>query len=176
MNTINFLDSQILQYETNQEIFQIRDNQGAFIDVDSVDLIGMSQIKNTIYIGLLIKVEKKEYFISIEFYDHWDYIYKDEMIEIIDLLSWSIGAQIFNFNVSDHINLMIKNEAENRGQTTEEIKQEIATYGIGTGVLSELIYYTDIYFFYNIHKKEIDKLSKEKEIYKKVYEAINKVL
>lgn len=176
MKAINFLDNQILQYEKNEEIFEVRNQRGEFVDAKIIELIGMSQIKNNIYIGLLVEVDNTEKQISVEFYDHWSYIYKDEMIELIDLLSWSIGAQIFNFNVSDHINLMIKNEAENRGQTTEEIKQEIATYGIGTGVLSELIYYTDIYFFYNIHKKEIDKLSKEKEIYKKVYEAINKVL
>ncbi|QDF14400.1 hypothetical protein [Staphylococcus phage PMBT8] len=108
--------------------------------------------------------------ININLYDMWENnIYKDEIIEIQDLIGYQIGQQFFNWNLSDEVD---KYATEYNGKNDYiNVLTDIVREGCKSGIVSNLTYDWDILFFYNRFKKEIDSLSNHDEIYRRVWVA-----
>ena len=91
--TLNYLNQHLLDCETGiDEIFV---NVRGFNDsVEVVDVIGVIEEKGRIYVGLEVEYDEYCYLINVSFMNVWDFVYKDEMIEIQDVLSNLISEQL----------------------------------------------------------------------------------
>lgn len=157
--TLKYLNQHLLDCETGiDEIFV---NVRGFNDsVDVVDVIGVTEEKGRIYAGLEIEYNEYCYLMNINFLNTWGYIYKDEMIEIQDVLSNLISEQLKNDlglkeNILDDVKQWLKDNME-QYDNKEDLLREIVTYGVENVAPNHLIYNWDIMDFYDEHYAEID--------------------
>lgn len=92
-NAINYINEYLLNCETNQQDILIN-VKGEMEVIDVVDVIGVTEEKGRIYIGLEVEYNEYCYLINISFIDVWEYVYKDEMIEIQDTIIKLISEQL----------------------------------------------------------------------------------
>lgn len=159
--TLNYLNQHLLDCETGiDEIFV---NVRGFNDsVEVVDIIGTIEEKGRIYIGLEVEYNEYCYLVNVNFLNTWEYVYKDEMVEIQDVLSRLISEQLkadlgLKDNILDDIKHWIKENME-QYDTQEDLLNEIVTYGVENVAPNHLIYNWDIMDFYDEHYTEIDEI------------------
>ena len=107
--TLNYLNQHLLDCEVGMnEIFV---NVRGFNDsVEVVDVIGVTEEKGRVFVGLEVEYDEYCYLINVSFMNVWDFVYKDEMIEIQDVLSNLISEQLktdlgLKDNILDNDNL-----------------------------------------------------------------------
>ena len=158
---LNYLNQHLLDCETGvDEIFV---NVRGFNDsVEVVDVIGVVEEKGRIYVGLEVGYEDYCYLVNVSFMNMWDFVYKDEMIEIQDVLSNLISEQLktdlgLKDNILDDVKQWLKENME-QYDNKEDLLLEIVTYGVENVAPNHLIYNCDIMSFYNEHYLEIDEI------------------
>ena len=162
--TLNYLNQYLLDCETG--IDDIFVNVRGFNDsVEVVDVIGVTEEKGRVFVGLEVEYDEYCYLISVNFMNVWDFVYKDEMIEIQDVLSNLISEQLktdlgLKDNILDDVKQWLK---DNMGQydTKKDLLREIVTYGVENVAPNHLIYNWDIMDFYDEHYTEIDEILKK---------------
>ena len=161
--TLNYLNQHLLDCETGiDEIFV---NVRGFNDsVEVVDVIGVIEEKGRIYVGLEVEFEDYCYLVNVNFMNVWNFVYKDEMVEIQDVLSNLISEQLktdlgLKDNILDDVKQWLKDDVE-QYDTQEELLREIVTYGVENVAPGHLIYNWDIMDFYDEHYLEIDEILK----------------
>ena len=174
--TLQYVNEYLLDCETGQQDMLVN-VKGEMEVVDVVDVIGVTEEKGRIYIGLEVEYNEYCYLINISFIDVWEYVYKDEMIEIQDVLSNLISEQLKTYlglkdNILDDVKQWLKDNME-QYDNKEELLREIVTYGVENVAPNHLIYNCDIMNFYNEHYLEIDEILEKYN--KKNLEAINAV-
>lgn len=65
--------------------------------IDVIDVIGLSEEKAAIYGGVLVEIGGIEKLISFKLFNKWVYVYKDEIIEIME----DLGTEIIKVFYSD---------------------------------------------------------------------------
>ena len=159
--TLQYVNEYLLDCETGQQDMLVN-VKGEMEVIDVVDVIGVTEEKGRIYIGLEVEYNEYCYLISISFIDVWEYVYKDEMIEIQDVLSNLISEQLKTYlglkdNILDDVKQWLKDNME-QYDNKEELLREIVTYGVENVAPNHLIYNCDIMSFYNEHYLEIDEI------------------
>ena len=159
--TINYLNQHLLDCETGiDEIFV---NVRGFNDsVEVVDVIGVIEEKGRIYVGLEVEYEEYCYLVNVSFMNMWNFVYKDEMIEIQDVLSNLISEQLktdlgLKDNILDDVKQWLKDNME-QYDTQEELLHEVVNYGVENVAPNHLTYNWDIMNFYDEHYLEIDEI------------------
>ena len=158
---LNYLNQHLLDCETGMD--EIFVNVRGFNDsVEVVDVIGVVEEKGRIYVGLEVGYEDYCYLVNVSFMNMWDFVYKDEMIEIQDVLSNLISEQLktnlgLKDNILDDVKQWLKDNME-QYDTQEELLNEIVIYGVENVAPNHLIYNCDIMDFYDEHYTEIDKI------------------
>ena len=158
---LNYLNQHLLDCETGMD--EIFVNVRGFNDsVEVVDVIGVIEEKGRIYVGLEVEYNEHCYIINVSFMNMWNFVYKDEMIEIQDVLSNLISEQLktdlgLKDNILDDVKQWLKDNME-QYDTQEELLREIVTYGVENVAPSHLIYNWDIMDFYDEHYIEIDEI------------------
>ena len=160
-NAINYVNEYLLNCETNQQDMLVN-VRGQMEDVEIVDVIGITEEKGRIYIGLEVEYNEYCYLVNVSFMNMWDFVYKDEMIEIQDVLSNLISEQLktdlgLKDNILDDVKQWLKDNME-QYDTQEELLYEIVTYGVENVAPNHLIYNCDIMNFYNEHYLEINEI------------------
>lgn len=162
--TLNYLNQHLLDCETGiDEIFV---NVRGFNDsVKVVDVIGVIEEKGRIYVGLEVEYNEYCYLINVNFMNVWDFIYKDEMIEIQDVLANSISEQLktdlgLKDNILDDVKQWLKDNME-QYNNKKDLLDEIVTYGVENVAPKHLIYNDDIQLYYNEHREEINNIVEE---------------
>ena len=159
--TLNYINQHLLDCETGiDDIFV--NVRGFNENIEVIDIIGIIEEKGRIYIGLEVEYNEYCYLINVNFMDVWDFVYKDEMIEIQDVLSNLISEQLktdlgLKDNILDDVKQWLKDNME-QYDTQEELLYEIVTYGVENVAPSHLIYNWDIMDFYDEHHTEINKI------------------
>ena len=157
--TLNYLNQHLLDCETGMdEIFV--NVRGYMEDIEIVDVIGVVEEKVRIYVGLEVEYNEHCYLININFINAWEHVYKDEMIEIQDVLSNLISEQLktdlgLKDNILDDVKQWLKDNIE-QYDNKEDLLREIVTYGVENVAPSHLTYNWDIMDFYDEHYAEID--------------------
>ena len=159
--TLQYVNEYLLDCETGQQDILVN-VKGEMEVIDVVDVIGVTEEKGRIYIGLEVEYNEYCYLINISFIDVWEYVYKDEMIEIQDVLSNLISEQLKTYlglkdNILDDVKQWLKDNME-QYDNKEELLREIVTYGVENVAPNHLIYNCDIMSFYNEHYLEIDEI------------------
>ena len=159
--TLNYLNQHLLDCETGMD--EIFVNVRGFNDsVEVVDVIGVIEEKGRIYVGLEVGYEDYCYLVNVSFMNMWGFVYKDEMIEIQDVLSNLISEQLkadlgLKDNILDDVKQWLKETTE-LDDTKENILNDVVTYGIENVAPNHLIYNCDIMNFYNEHYLEINEI------------------
>ena len=159
--TLNYINQHLLDCETGiDEIFV---NVRGFNDsVEVVDVIGVIEEKGRVFVGLEVEYDEYCYLINVSFMNVWDFVYKDEMIEIQDVLSNLISEQLktdlgLKDNILDDVKQWLKDNME-QYDTQEELLYEIVNYGVENVAPNHLTYNWDIMNFYDEHYLEIDEI------------------
>ena len=158
---LNYLNQHLLDCETGMD--EIFVNVRGFNDsVEVVDVIGVTEEKGRIYVGLEVKYEEYCYLVNVNFMNVWNFVYKDEMIEIQDVLSNLISEQLktdlgLKDNILDDVKQWLKDNME-QYDTQEELLNEIVNYGVENVAPGHLVYNWDIMDFYDEHYLEIDEI------------------
>ena len=160
-NTIDYVNEYLLNCETNQQDMLVN-VRGQMEDVEIVDVIGVTEEKGRIYIGLEVEYNNIRYLVNVSFMNMWDFVYKDEMIEIQDVLSNLISEQLktdlgLKDNILDDVKQWLKENME-QYDTKENILNDVVTYGVENVAPNHLIYNCDIMDFYDEHYAEIDEI------------------
>lgn len=92
-NTLEYVDEYLLNCETNQQDILVN-VRGKMEDIEVIDVIGLVEEKGRIYVGLEIEYNEYCYLMNVNFINVWDFVYKDEMIEIQDTIIRSISEQL----------------------------------------------------------------------------------
>lgn len=159
--TLNYLNQHLLDCETGMD--EIFINVRGFNDsVEVVDVIGVIEEKGRIYVGLEIEFEDYCYLVNVNFMNVWEHVYKDEMVEIQDVLSNLISEQLktdlgLKDNILDDVKQWLKDNME-QYDNKEDLLREIVTYGVENVAPSHLVYNWDIMDFYDEHYIEIDEI------------------
>ena len=159
--TLNYLNQYLLDCETGMD--EIFVNVRGFNDsVEVVDVIGVTEEKGRVFVGLEVEYDEYCYLISVNFMNVWEYVYKDEMIEIQDVLSNLISEQLktdlgLKDNILDDVKQWLKDNME-QYDNKEDLLREIVTYGVENVAPSHLVYNWDIMDFYDEHYLEIDEI------------------
>ena len=167
---LNYLNQHLLDCETGMD--EIFVNVRGFNDsVEVVDVIGVIEEKGRIYVGLEVVTSDFPFghIIHTNFMNVWDFVYKDEMIEIQDVLSNLISEQLktdlgLKDNILDDVKHWLK---ENMGQydNKKDLLDEIVTYGVENVAPNHLIYNDDIQLYYKEHREEINNIVEEETGY-----------
>ena len=159
--TLNYLNQHLLDCETGiDEIFV---NVRGFNDsVEVVDVIGVTEEKGRVFVGLEVEYNEHCYLINVSFMNMWNFVYKDEMIEIQDVLSNLISEQLktdlgLKDNILDDVKHWVSDNMK-QYDNKEDLLREIVTYGVENVAPSHLIYNWDIMDFYDEHYIEIDEI------------------
>ena len=159
--TLNYLNQHLLDCETGiDEIFV---NVRGFNDsVEVVDVIGVIEEKGRVFVGLEVEYDEYCYLINVSFMNVWDFVYKDEIIEIQDVLSNLISEQLktdlgLKDNILDDVKQWLKDNME-QYDNKEDLLREIVTYGVENVAPNHLTYNEDIMDFYDEHYTEIDEI------------------
>ena len=166
--TLNYVNEYLLNCETNQQDMLVN-VKGEMEVIDVVDVIGITEEKGRLYIGLEVEYNEYCYLINVNFMNVWEYVYKDEMVEIQDVLSRLISEQLktdlgLKDNILDDVKQWLKDNME-QYDTQEELLREIVTYGVENVAPSHLIYNDDIQLYYKEHKEEINNIVEEETGY-----------
>ena len=167
--TINYLSQHLLDCETKQD--EIFVNVRGFNDtVEVVDVIGIVEEKGRIYVGLEVEYNEYCYLINVNFINAWEHVYKDEIIEIQDVLSNMISAQLktdlgLKDNILDDVKHWLKDESNGDRQEETNMLDHLITYGVENMAPSHLIYNDDIQSFYDEHREEINSIVEEETGY-----------
>ena len=166
--TLNYLNQHLLDCETGMnEIFV--NVRGFNENIEVIDIIGIIEEKGRIYIGLEVEYDEYCYLINVNFMNVWDFVYKDEMIEIQDVLSNLISEQLktdlgLKDNILDDVKQWLKDNME-QYDTQEELLYEIVNYGVENVAPNHLIYNDDIQLYYKDHREEINNIVEEETGY-----------
>ena len=158
---LNYVNEYLLNCETGQQDMFIN-IKGQMEVIDVVDVIGVTEEKGRVFVGLEVEYDEYCYLISVNFMNVWDFVYKDEMIEIQDVLSNLISEQLktdlgLKDNILDDVKQWLKDNME-QYDNKEDLLREIVTYGVENVAPSHLIYNCDIMDFYDEHYIEIDEI------------------
>ena len=159
--TLNYINQHLLDCETGiDDIFV--NVRGFNENIEVIDIIGIIEEKGRIYIGLEVEYNEYCYLINISFIDVWEHVYKNEMIEIQDVLSNLISEQLktdlgLKDNILDDVKQWLKENME-QYNTQEELLHEVVNYGVENVAPGHLIYNWDIMDFYDEHYAEIDEI------------------
>ena len=173
--TLNYLNQHLLDCETGiDEIFV---NVRGFNDsVEVVDVIGVIEEKGRIYVALEVGYEDYCYLVNVNFMNVWEYVYKDEMIEIQDVLSNLISEQLktdlgIQGTILDDVKEWAEDLAEEYDNSQIGALNDLIQGGIQSGIVNHLIYNGDIMDFYDEHYTEIDEILKRdnKQIFDTIY-------
>ena len=174
--TLDYVNEYLLNCETHQQDMLVN-VRGYMEDIEIVDVIGVVEEKGRIYVGLEVGYKDYCYLVNVSFMNMWDFVYKDEIIEIQDVLSNLISEQLktdlgLKDNILDDVKQWLKDNME-QYDTQEELLNEIVIYGVENVAPNHLIYNCDIMSFYNEHFLEIDEILEKHN--KKNLETINAV-
>ena len=174
--TLNYINQHLLDCETGiDDIFV--NVRGFNENIEVVDVIGVVEEKGRIYVGLEVGYEDYCYLVNVSFMNMWGFVYKDEMIEIQDVLSNLISEQLktdlgLKDNILDDVKQWLKDNME-QYDNKKDLLHEIVTYGVENVAPNHLTYNEDIMSFYNEHYLEIDEILEKHN--KKNLETINAV-
>ena len=160
---LNYLNQHLLDCETGMD--EIFVNVRGFNDsVEVVEVLGTVEEKGRIYVALEVVTSDFPFghIIHISFMNTWDFVYKDEMIEIQDVLSNLISEQLktdlgLKDNILDDVKQWLKENME-QYNTQEELLHEVVNYGVENVAPNHLTYNWDIMNFYDEHYLEIDEI------------------
>ena len=175
--TLNYLNQHLLDCETGMD--EIFVNVRGFNDsVEVVDVIGVIEEKGRIYVGLEIEFQDYCYLVNVNFMNMWDFVYKDEMIEIQDVLSNLISEQLktdlgIQGTVLDDVKEWAEELADEYDNGQIGALNDLIHGGIQSGIVSHLIYNGDIMDFYDEHYTEIDEILKRDN--KQLFDTIQTV-
>ena len=158
---LEYVNEYLLNCETNQQDMLVN-VRGYMEDIEIVDVIGIVEEKGRIFVGLEVEYNDYCYLVNINFLNVWDFIYKDEMIEIQDVLSHLISEQLktnlgLKDNILDDVKQWLKDNME-QYDNKEDLLREIVTYGVENVAPGHLTYNWDIMDFYDEHYAEIDEI------------------
>ncbi len=88
-NTLEYAHEYLLDCETHQ-----MDMVTSLGDVEVVDVLGAVEDNGHVYIGLEVEYNEYCYLLHIDFNNSWDFVYKDEMIEIQDKINSLIAEKL----------------------------------------------------------------------------------
>ena len=94
--TFLLIESELFECEIGQAELYGR-YKGYWQKIDVIDVIGLSEEKATIYGGVLVEIKGIEKLISFKLFNRWVYVYKDEIIEIME----DLGTEIIKVFYSD---------------------------------------------------------------------------
>ena len=159
--TLNYLNQHLLDCETGIDDIFIN-VRGFNENIEVIDIIGIIEEKGRIYVGLEVEYEEYCYLININFMNTWAYVYKDEIIEIQDVLSNLISEQLktdlgLKDNILDDVKQWLKDNME-QYDNKKDLLDEIVTYGVENVAPNHLTYNEDIMNFYDEHYFEIDEI------------------
>ena len=166
--TLNYLNQHLLDCETGMD--EIFVNVRGFNDsVEVVDVIGVIEEKGRVFVGLEVEYDEYCYLINVSFMNVWDFVYKDEMIEIQDVLSNLISEQLktdlgLKDNILDDVKQWLKDNME-QYDNKKDLLNEIVNYGVENVAPNHLIYHDDIQLYYKEHKEEINNIVEEETGY-----------
>ena len=165
---LNYTNEYLLNCETHQDDLLVN-VKGYVEDIEVVDVIGLVEEKGRIYIALEVEYNEYCYLVNISFINVWDFVYKDEMIEIQDVISRLISEQLktdlgLKDNILDDVKQWLKESIE-PDDTKENILNEIVTYGVENVAPNHLIYNDDIQLYYDEHREEINSIVEEETGY-----------
>lgn len=163
--TMDYINEYLLNCETNQQDMLVN-VKGYMEDIGIVDVIGIVEEKGRVFVGLEVEYNEYCYLINVNFIDVWEYVYKDEMIEIQDVLSRLISEQLktdlgLKDNILDDIKQWLKDESNGDKQEEINILDHLVTYGTENIAPNHLTYNEDIKIYYKEHKEEINNIIKE---------------
>ena len=144
---LNYTNEYLLNCETHQQDMLVN-VKGYMENIEIIDVIGLVEEKGRIYAGLEVEYNEYCYLVSVNFMNVWDFVYKDEMIEIQDVLSNLISEQLktdlgLKDNILDDVKQWLKDNME-QYDTQEELLNEIVIYGVENVAPNHLIYHDDI--------------------------------
>ena len=87
--TFQLIEDKLFECEIGQAELYGR-YKGYWQKIDVMDVIGLTEEKATIYGGLIIEIGGIEKLISFKLFNRWVYVYKDEIIEIMEDLGTEI--------------------------------------------------------------------------------------
>lgn len=165
---INYIIQYLLDCETNQDDLLVN-VKGYMEDIEIVDVIGIVEEKGRIYVGLEVGYNEYCYLINVNFMNVWDFVYKDEMIEIQDVLSNLISEQLktdlgLKDNILDDVKQWLKDNME-QYDNKKDLLDEIVTYGVENVAPNHLTYNEDIQLYYKEHREEINNIVEEETGY-----------
>lgn len=169
--TLNYLNQHLLDCETGMD--EIFVNVRGFNDsVEVVDVVGAAEEKGRIYVGLEVVTNDFPFghIIHINFMNVWDFVYKDEMVEIQDVLSNLISEQLktdlgLKDNILDDVKHWIGEQTNGDQQEEKNIIDHLITYGTENIAPNHLIYNDDIQLYYKEHREEINNIVEEETGY-----------
>ena len=94
--TFQLIEDKLFECEIGQAELYGR-YKGYWQKIDVMDVIGLTEEKATIYGGLIIEIGGIEKPISFKMFNKWVYVYKDEMIEVME----DLGTEIIKVFYSD---------------------------------------------------------------------------
>ena len=105
MKTIEYVNEYLLDCETGISDMLARIN-GKMEDVKILDVLGTVEIDGRINMGLEVSTDSLPFgeIIHVSFLDVWEYVYKDEMIDIQDKLAQVIGERLEGVKENENIN------------------------------------------------------------------------
>ena len=166
--TINYVNQHLLDCETgiNDIFVNVR---GFNENIEVIDIIGIIEEKGRIYIGLEVEYNEYCYLVNVNFMNVWGFVYKDEMIEIQDVLSNLISEQLktnlgLKDNILDDVKQWLKDNME-QYDNKKDLLDEIVTYGVENVAPNHLIYNDDIQCYYDEHREEINNIVEEETGY-----------
>ena len=159
--TINYTNEYLLNCETHQDDLLVN-VRGYMEDIEVIDVIGLVEEKGRIFVGLEVEYNEYCYLVNISFMNVWNFVYKDEMIEIQDVISRLISEQLktdlgLKDNILDDVKQWLKDNME-QYDNKKDLLDEIVTYGVENVAPNHLIYNCDIMNFYNEHYLEINEI------------------
>ena len=158
---LNYTNEYLLNCETHQQDMLVN-VRGYMENIEIIDVIGLVEEKGRIFVGLEVEYNDYCYLVNVNFMNVWNFVYKDEMVEIQDVLSNSISEQLktdlgLKDNILDDVKQWLKDNME-QYDTQEELLREIVTYGVENVAPNHLTYNWDIMNFYDEHYLEIDEI------------------
>ena len=158
---LNYTNEYLLNCETHQDDLLVN-VRGYMENIEIIDVIGLVEEKGRIFIGLEVEYNEYCYLVNISFMNVWNFVYKDEMIEIQDVISRLISEQLktdlgLKDNILDDVKQWLKENME-QYDTKENILNDVVTYGVENVAPNHLIYNCDIMDFYDEHYLEIDEI------------------
>ena len=166
--TINYTNEYLLNCETHQDDLLVN-VRGYMENIKIIDVIGLVEEKGHIYIALEVEYNEYCYLVNISFMNVWNFVYKDEMIEIQDVISRLISEQLktdlgLKDNILDDVKQWLKDNME-QYDNKKDLLDEIVTYGVENVAPNHLIYNDDIQLYYKEHREEINNIVEEETGY-----------